>query len=103
MKSEYPHGEQQSSTVEMKRPFDKSSNNVKGTNIHPHSELKNVQKSYHYVNDKNAEELNAARDVLMYGSDFRSSLPQHPTNIHQTHFQTTYNNSYIPKDHLDNC
>ena len=86
----------------MRRPFDKSSSNVKGTNIHPHSELKNIQKSYHYVNDKNAEELNVPRQVQMYGSDFKSDLPQHPHNIHQTHFQTIYRDSYIPKTKEDN-
>lgn len=62
----------------MIRPFDKGSDQVKGTTIHPHSEIKNTQKNYHYLNDKNAEELNGPRDVLMYGSDFRSTLPQHP-------------------------
>lgn len=82
MKAEYPHGEQQSMVAEMRRPFDKNSSNTKGTNVHPHSELKCVQKSYHYLNDKNAEELNVNRDVVMYGSDFRSDLPQHPRNIH---------------------
>ena len=102
MRAEYPHGEQQSSVAEMRRPFDKSSTNVKGTNIHPHSELKNIQKSYHYVHDKNAEELNIARDVLMYASDFKSDLPQHPTNIHETHFQTIYRDSYVPKAKVDN-
>ena len=85
----------------MRRPFDKSSNNVKGTNVHPHSELKNIQKNYHYINDKNAEELQKAREVLMYGSDFKSDLPQHPHAIHETHFQTIYNNSYVPKDNAN--
>ena len=54
MKAEYPHGEQQSSTHEMGRPFDKSGDCVHGTSTHPHSEIKNAQKNYHYLNEKNA-------------------------------------------------
>jgi|JI9StandDraft_1071089.scaffolds.fasta_scaffold1217510_1 hypothetical protein len=54
MRAEYPNGEQQSSVAEMSRPFAKYSDDVKGTSIHPHSEMKNVQKSYHYLNNKNA-------------------------------------------------
>lgn len=94
MRAEYPHGEQQSSVAEMSRPFDKVSSGITSTSIHPHSELKNVQKSYHYLNNKNAEELSVPRTVQMYGSDFRSTLPQHPGSIKQTHFDTIYRNSY---------
>lgn len=54
MRAEYPNGEQQSSVTEMSRPFAKVSDKVMGTSTHPHSELKNVQKSYHYLNGKNA-------------------------------------------------
>lgn len=51
MKSEYPHFEQQSSLQEMKKPFDKNSAKVNGTSIHPHSEVKPVQKHYHMLNE----------------------------------------------------
>lgn len=78
----------------MARPLDKINNGINSTSTHPHSELKNVQKSYHYLNNKNAEELSLPREVQMYGSDFRSTLPQHPNNIKQTHFNTIYRNSY---------
>ena len=75
-KAEYPAYEQQSSFKEMKKPFDKTFANVASTSIHPHSENKPVQKQYHM----DSSESNQARDVLMYGSDFKSSLPQHPQN-----------------------
>jgi hypothetical protein len=94
MKAEYPHGEQQSSTHQMNRPFDKQSDPVHSTSIHPHSEIKNTQRNYHYVNERNAEELKAPREVAMYGSDFHSTLPQHPPAEKQTHFQTIYNDSF---------
>lgn len=81
----------------MTRPFDKNSDQVKCTSIHPHSELKNAQKSYHYINDRNVEELTNHRDCLMYGSDFRSTLPQHPLAEKQTHFHTIYEDSYHNK------
>lgn len=81
----------------MSRPFDKNTESVKGTSIHPHSELKNVQKSYHYLNNKNVEELSVPRECTMYGSDFKSTLPQHPVSEKQTHFHTIYQNSYADK------
>ena len=58
----------------MKKPFDKTFSNVQPTSIHPHSENKPAQKHYHF----DSTEANQARDVRMYGSDFKSSLPQHP-------------------------
>ena len=58
----------------MKKPFDKTFSHVAPTSIHPHSEVKPVQKQYHL----DGTGSNDARDVLMYGSDFKSSLPQHP-------------------------
>lgn len=78
MRAEYPHYEQQSSYNEMKKPFDKNSSNINPTSIHPSSEVKPTQTNYHIISKKNAEEVKAERDVLMYGSDFKSTLPQHP-------------------------
>jgi hypothetical protein len=101
MKAEYPYGEQESSVAAMSRPFDKTSNSIKGTNIHPHSELKNLQKNYHYLDSKNAEELNVPRDVVMYRTDFRSTLPAHPDSINQTHFKTIYHTSYNNQEKMD--
>ena len=85
----------------MRRPVDKNSTSIKGTNIHPNSELKGIQKSYHYVNNRNAEELTEPRDVLMYGSDFRSTLPQHPPAEKATHFKSIYQESYQAIDERD--
>ena len=76
MKAEYPHYEQQSAMREMRKPFDKNSASITGTSIHPHSENKPVQKQYLM----NGSDVHVVRDVLMYGSDFKSSLPQHPQN-----------------------
>jgi len=63
----------------MKRPFDKTSSNVNATSVHPHSENKPVQANYHLLNRNNASELSNFRDVKMYGSDFKSTLIQHPS------------------------
>lgn len=38
----------------MQKPFDKNSNTVQSTSIHPHSEVKPVQTNYHIVNPKNS-------------------------------------------------
>jgi hypothetical protein len=85
----------------MSRPLDKSSSNIHSTIVHPHSESKNYQKSYHYLDNKNAEELQVPRDVVMYQTDFRSTLPTHPSAIKQTHFNTIYRVSYNSKEKAD--
>ena len=46
MRAEYPNAEQQTSTQQMKRPFDKTSANVEGTSLHPHSQNKPNQRMY---------------------------------------------------------
>ncbi|MCB0369510.1 MAG: hypothetical protein KDD45_08685 [Bdellovibrionales bacterium] len=86
MKAEYPNNEQQSSYQEMKKPYDKNSGSVTGTSIHPHSVVKPIQKLYHL----DGSEADNARDVLMYGSDFKSSLPQHPNNEKYTNYVSEY-------------
>jgi methylmalonyl-CoA mutase N-terminal domain/subunit len=78
MRAEYPHSEQQSSNAEMRKPYDKNSNSVTGTSTHPHSQVKPNHVPYRVVDPKNSEEIRGQREVLMYGSDFKSTLPQHP-------------------------
>jgi hypothetical protein len=73
-KAEYPHSEQQTSYQEMRKPFDKQSATVAGTSIHPHSQIKPVQRQYRMDGSSGQEQ----RDIRMYGSDFKSTLPQHP-------------------------
>ena len=90
MRAEYPHYEQQSSYNEMKRPYDKNSHTINPTSIHPHSEVKPTQTSYHIVDPNNSEEVKAQRDVLMYGSDFKSTLPQHPQIQKYTNYTSEY-------------
>lgn len=97
MRAEYPDQEQQSSYKEMTRPFDKNSGNVQGTSRHPNSEVKPVQMNYHIMNLKNSEESRQARDVLMYGSDFKSSLPQHPKVEKYTNYVSEYKGRF-PQD-----
>jgi hypothetical protein len=60
----------------MKKPFDKTMSNVAATSIHPYSQVKAIQKQYHLDGSGSYND----RDVLMYGSDFKSTLPQHPSN-----------------------
>jgi hypothetical protein len=50
--------------------------NVAATSIHPYSQVKAIQKQYHLDGSGSYND----RDVLMYGSDFKSTLPQHPSN-----------------------
>lgn len=90
MRAEYPHNEQQSSLHEMRKPFDKNSSSVAGTSIHPHSEVKPNQTHYHIVNRNNGEEVQNQRNVLMYGSDFKSTLPQHPQTQKYTNYVSEY-------------
>jgi hypothetical protein len=49
------------------------------------------QKSYHYVNPSNANQQSIQRDVVMYGSDFKSGLPQQPQTIKDKRYGTSYN------------
>ena len=58
MKAAYPFGEQKSSYAEMKRPNDKTFEQVKSAELRGHSEFKPVQKKYWIVNEKNISELN---------------------------------------------
>ena len=53
MKAAYPFGEQKSSYAEMKRPNDKTFEQVKSAELRGHSEFKPVQKKYWIVNEKN--------------------------------------------------
>ena len=74
----------------MRKPFDKNSNSVMGTSLHPHSEIKPVQEQYHL----NGSDVHVVRDVKMYGSDFKSSLPQHPPTQKYTNYVSEYNGKY---------
>jgi hypothetical protein len=90
MRAEFPNNEPQSSNVDMRRPFDKNSAGITGTSTHPHSEIKPNHVPFRIVDPKNTEELKAARDVLMYGSDFKSTLPQHPPVEKFTNYTSEY-------------
>ena len=46
MRAEFPNAEQQTSTQQMKKPFDKTSSSVNKTAIHPHSQVKANQRLY---------------------------------------------------------
>ena len=74
----------------MKRPFDKTSSHVYSTSVHPYSENKPVQVNYHIINKSNTSELLNLnqRDVKMYTSDFKSTLPQHPAVEKYTNYTT---------------
>lgn len=74
----------------MRKPYDKNSSSVYGTSIHPHSEVKPKHVAYHIVDPKNSEEIRAQRETLMYGSDFKSTLPQHPPTEKYTNYVSEY-------------
>jgi hypothetical protein len=74
----------------MKKPYDKNSASINPTSIHPHSEVKPIQVPYHIVNKQNAEEVKVQRDVVMYGSDFKSTLQQHPPVEKYTNYVSEY-------------
>ena len=74
----------------MRKPFDKTFQNVAATSIHPYSQIKAVQKQYHMDGSGSSNE----RDVLMYGSDFKSSLPQHPAHEKYTNYVSEYKGKY---------
>ena len=78
----------------MSRPFNKVSDSVGKTDIHPNSEIRTRQKSYHYMNHNNINEQGKGRDVLMYGSDFKSTLPQQPQTIKDKRYGTSYNKGF---------
>ena len=74
----------------MRKPFDKTFQNVAATSIHPYSQIKAVQKQYHMDGSGSSNE----RDVLMYRSDFKSSLPQHPAHEKYTNYVSEYSGKY---------
>lgn len=91
MRSDYPHFEGQSSLKEMSRPVDKNSSGILSTSLHPHSQIKPVQTHYHMLNKQNMQEAQNERPVLMYGSDFKSTLLQHPPQEKYTNYVSEYN------------
>ena len=46
------------------------------------------------MNEKNIAEQDKPRDVQMYGSDFKSTLPQQPTTIKDKRYGTSYGKSF---------
>ena len=78
----------------MTRPFNKASDSIQKTDIHPHSENRTRQKSYHYMNHNNINEQDKPRQVNMYGSDFKSTLPQQPQTIKEKRYGTSYNKAF---------
>ena len=97
MRAEYPHFEQQSSLAEMRRPFDRNSGSVNSTSIHPNSQVKPQQKPYHMLNEESRDE----RRVQMYGSDFKSTLPQHPTHEKYTNYVSEFKAKYPVQNYND--
>ena len=98
MKEEFPNGEQQHATKPMNRPFDKTFEGVNQTTTHPHSELKLNQKKYYLLDEKAVSELNKERQVHNYGSDFKSTLIQHPPHEKYTNFNSVYKQSFQQND-----
>lgn len=70
----------------MHKPFDKNFSQVAKTSIHPNSQVKSVHKKYHLE----GSDPHSERPVNMYGSDFKSSLPQHPTIEKYTNYVSEY-------------
>jgi len=78
----------------MSKPFDKNVSNVNSTSLHPHSQVKPVQTNYHMLNKNNPQEVQSERPVLMYGSDFKSTLVQHPPQEKYTNYVSEYKGKY---------